>query len=88
MAKLFIFDDSAPLDPARCLRGGVGGAVLRDAPAGSYVIVVDGPAGSGASHDMTVTCEPLLPCGGSPPTIGCNGGRFASYSRPRATKNY
>ena len=66
-----IFDADAPPSPERCLAAGVGGAFLSGPSAGTYVVVVDGPAGPGEDFELTVLCEPQIDCDGAR-LLGCN----------------
>jgi len=60
-----LYDADAPVVPEACLAGGVGSAVLYDPPAGRYLVVVDGPAGSEGPYTLRLTCRPRLSCAGA-----------------------
>ncbi len=49
-----------------CLTAGLGGASLTDAPAGDYVIVVDGEAGAAGAFVLELRCASQLDCSGIP----------------------
>lgn len=68
---VFIFDASRPLIRENCLVGGVDGAVFYDPPAGRYLILVDGPAGSEGPFTLSLDCAPQISCGTAVGTIAC-----------------
>lgn len=67
---VFILDGSQPFSPAACLVAGVGGAILYGPPAGSYVIVVDGPAAGNGAYTLALNCNPAISCTAAP-DMGC-----------------
>lgn len=69
---VFVLDAAGGLDTRSCIRGGVGGTVIYDPPAGSYLVVVDGPAGSGGSFNLSVNCAPELRCSPGAGDLPCN----------------
>ena len=68
----FVLDAAGGLDTRACIRGGVGGTIIYDPPAGSYLIVVDGPAGSDGDFTLSVACAPELVCAPGAGDLPCN----------------
>jgi len=55
-----------------CLAAGLGGATAFDAPAGSYVVTVDGEAGSEADFNLATDCGSRLDCSAAL-AVDCGG---------------
>ena len=62
-----IFDaDDFEAGSEDCLAAGRGGASVIDAPAGEYVVVVDGSEDAGGAYSLTVSCGQMIDCAAVP----------------------
>ena len=59
---VIIYDRASFEASGPCLAAGRGGAGIFDAPAGDYILVVDGANAAAGAFQMTVDCGPLLDC--------------------------